>query len=598
MPKPKDELPLIENPTVHDYAVAAEYSLLKGNPKEAMRMVSAALALEPLSSSLMELFERISATSKAPLSLFELSDAAFFGQLATHARVLAKCGKSAEALRELLEVVAYRPDVAYLPWAIAWERSSSHGGCYRHEAHLEPLLAVLRALADAAEPSEPRRDNALALAELLSIWNGASADETLACLLTRHLLGVGQMPEAHRVAAEAEERFSSWNTSVTQALVARRQGEPDEAIRLYDIAATRNRTDTSALSDSGELLLRSGQSRAAMERFAQVVSRDPTQDNAVAALAYAEWMATRNAGALSRLQMLAAKGDPQVRALWYDASCLETWLPLPESPGADALMDLCRRVAVQSRQGVAPSEPIVLRLRVTQPEPPSLRLAFARAMEALGVPTGSELRIETAAPGDGGVLLTEHPLWSVEGATYSPRIASVQPVVVETVNALLATPFTLDGWWNEAKLLRARLSGDIERMLLAAMVHPPVCPNLRVAPPLFVHQWQVAAALLCAAGSGPFVGSQREALLLALLRASADWTGTAALLALGQVAADDPEARLAIESWFEELLKRSPQEAPLCFEPTLVCAWMRLPGLTLERHQMLLSRRQERIGRD
>lgn len=595
---PTDELPLIENPTAHDYAVAAEYALLKGNHQEAMRMVSAALAMEPASSPLMGLFERIVATTKRPLSLFESSDATFFGQLATRARVLAKSGQSVEALRELLEVVAFRPAVAYLPWAVGWERALSRGGCYRHEAHLEPLLAVLEALREAASPSDPRRHNALALVELLSIWNAASSDDTLACVFARHLLGLGQLEEALAVAVEAESRFSSWNTSVTLALVARRQERTAEAIRYYDVAAARNPTDTSALSDSGELLLRSGQSRSAMDRFAQVVARDKTQENAAAALAYAEWMTTRDEGAFSRLQALAAKGEPQARAWFYDASGFVTRLPLPESPGADALMDLCRRVAVQSRQGARPSEPIKLRLRVAQPEPPSLSLAFARAMDALGVPAGSEVRVETASPGVDGQLAAEHPLWILRGATYSPRIASVPPVVVEAVSALATTPFGLDGWWNQAKVLRAGLPANMESMMLAAMAHPPACPDLRVAPPIFVYQWQLAAALLCAAGSGPFVGSSREALLGALLRAAADWTGTAALLALGQVAVEDAPARVVIEAWFEELLMRSPQGAPLCFEPALVCAWMRLPQLTPERHQMLCARRQERICRD
>jgi len=570
------DLSFIENPTARDYAVAAEVMLRDGEPGRALELLAAALALDPSSQSLRVLLCAIDDADRTLLFGTGPSQPEFFGLVAAKSWLLAHRGEPARACASLLGVVRFRPEVPYLPWVLEWGAAGADPGSADETRAL--LVEVSDALARGH--TDARRANALALAELLRTWSeSCPTDRQLAALLVRHLLSLEQVDGAE---AAALRQPLSWHRAVSLARVAMHRGDTRAAIAHYRDAATLDPSEHTALLDAAELEQELGELQLAIDCYAQALAREPRSSIARVAWLSARFAATRDPEAFEELIRLEAESAPdeQIR----ESLAFETWLPLPESPGAHALMALCRRLvkegAVRQSRG-----PLSLRVEVSSPEPPSLRLAFHASLEVLGVPEGAELRL---VDGAGVVAEAEHPWLTRAAVLPEPRAPGAAEELIQAAKELSRGRYSAADWWSFAKLWRARHPNLDEDAIGPLMLRPPPCPDLTIAPPLFVFRFQVAVAMLWLTAPSPFLGSRRAALVERLLVAPADWTGVAVALALSCVALEDPSARPSIEAWFAAAVdpERTP---PDWFVAMVARVWQRLPDLAPSRVAQLKS---------
>lgn len=163
-PREADEY--IENPTDEDYATAARWALQRKDFLLAVQQASAAASLRPLHEPHLRLLDEVIARARAPLALLALPDGAiFFGLVAARARALARFERFDEALRNLFEVAAFRPDIPFLCWAPAWVATAKAAKRVAPETVAEGLSALAEAISD-RQLSEGARKNLEAALEI------------------------------------------------------------------------------------------------------------------------------------------------------------------------------------------------------------------------------------------------------------------------------------------------------------------------------------------------------------------------------------------------------------------------------------------------
>ncbi|MGC4119867.1 MAG: hypothetical protein QM765_35880 [Myxococcales bacterium] len=155
-----------------------------------------------------------------------------------------------------------------------------------------------------------------------------------------------------------------------------------------------------------------------------------------------------------------------------------------------------------------------------------------------------------AAQGDPRLPIrpVEHLLWTYEqsGALIQEAAPNLPPPpeqVAREVGLVAQEPYRLDGWSNAAHAAAHVLMPEDLRQVLAVMVHPPKEPEL-FEPWDWYFRVQVAAALVVShLGVEPWSESARRRALEDVLDGPADWSNTAAAIALLDVAQRDEAAR-------------------------------------------------------
>lgn len=168
-------------------------------------------------------------------------------------------------------------------------------------------------------------------------------------------------------------------------------------------------------------------------------------------------------------------------------------------------------------------------------------------------------------------------LWRYEGQTAIPTADAPPASVTRSVICIARTEYQLRSWSQLAASETARLRASPQQAL-AVMVHPP-SPE----PEESLWDWrfriQVAAALL-AAHLAERSGHDAVAVLSEIVDGPIDWTTSAALIALLDVALRRPERRRDIAALFFDVLKRPPNPAWFmnCGHPAAI-ACRRIPDL-------------------
>jgi hypothetical protein len=169
-------------------------------------------------------------------------------------------------------------------------------------------------------------------------------------------------------------------------------------------------------------------------------------------------------------------------------------------------------------------------------------------------------------------------LWHYDGFTAQPAVDSPRQSVAESISRIARSKYNLRDWSELAALEASRLR-EPAGMALALMVHPPACE-----PPIPLWDWrfraQVAAALV-ATRLTEQAAQDPVGLLSEIIDGPVDWTCTAALVALLDVARRRRKYRDEIVALFLDVLKRpsSPVWFTNCAYPAAV-ACRRVPGLS------------------
>ena len=115
----------------------------------ALHHIAGALSADPLRPRFLEiaddLFERLPDPIEATLP----DERPWFGNVALHARALARDGRHTEALHLLLQIAVARPDVPYLTWAEGWLEASATA------IDPEALIPAFGRVLERVPPTEP-----------------------------------------------------------------------------------------------------------------------------------------------------------------------------------------------------------------------------------------------------------------------------------------------------------------------------------------------------------------------------------------------------------------------------------------------------------
>lgn len=215
-------------------ALAAS-ALAGGDLPQAVHHLAGALAVDPHRAEWLALCEELFAASPDPVALTAPGDRPWFGNVALHARALARDNRHTEAIHRILEVAAVRPDVPYLAWTAAWLDEPASAA-----DPTELVDAIARyvdrfSTADLQDPEKAAQFAAiLPLLDRLSAWS----EPYIAWLRAIVLRRLNRNAEALTASEQAYARFPSWQSAVAVANAHRASGSPEDAIAWFERAAS------------------------------------------------------------------------------------------------------------------------------------------------------------------------------------------------------------------------------------------------------------------------------------------------------------------------------------------------------------------------
>lgn len=511
------------------------------------------------------------AASPAPLDWVPLREKIFVGEVVVRAVLLARAGRHVDAVPLLFMAQSATPDADFLGWADEWfadpacvdsvTLDDAVSTAMRVAAHAElapRVLALLEILRKAREPHGPL---ALTVARLTRMG--------------------GDVVGAIAIAEEEHARAPSYHTSVARAAAHREHGDMAEAIRAYRDALVFDPSDLAARLDIGDLALDAGDLDAAAHAYAEVLEREDKHEWAWPSQMY---IVAREGDEVGRavLRALADGGNDRARQLYGK---LEPFVVDLEPPSASLV-----NLALDARlRGVVPTG----RVAVSALEPPT---AVAVFREMIG--TGVDVTFGETAPPDPRVARepVAFTLWTYDGDVARPGLPAPSGDVRAAIAKIATQPWVAARWNAQARELATALGPDAVRDVLATMVHPPETP-VGAPPDVFRFHVQVAAASVACRleESAEWKGSVRERAMHALVNGPLDWTTTAAIVALTELATEKPDLASAIRgdllTPLVEISKSAIHYA--CVIRPLVHCLLRFPHTPPELRDVLVGMRRD-----
>jgi tetratricopeptide (TPR) repeat protein len=498
-----------------------ERALAERDLNHAAYHLAGAIAEDPLRAEIGDAVAALLAATDDPLALVPVEDGMFFGTTALRAAMMERLGDLSEAVWLLLNAQPAAPHVPLLSWADEW--LARPGASQSLDAEL-----VCSAAVEVLQPGDLRLARAF-LPVLRHLRDRAHEAPIIATTLCRALRSAGELDVALDVAREVYARAPGYHSAVTLGATHDDRDEPEEAIAAYHTALAHDPDDVPVRLDLGDRLLGLARDDEAEAYYREVIAREPEHAWALPSLLF---IAARRGdeAAEAHLSALADEGNRRAHALYVRLRPYVRSLPVPRS----GLVDLAYGWDGEG-------DPVVT--SVTSLEAPSAVLAFRTMFEERGSSSG-EINCasdETWGPDprepDGDV---DFVLWRFDGALDPvPDVAEPAREVAEAVAALAELPYQQEAWHIAARATAASLDASSIESLLATMVHPPPRPD-DVDAPQWLFRVQVASALTLGWIDHGWVGSRRRRVLLSLLHGPVDWTTTAAILALADVARADP----------------------------------------------------------
>jgi tetratricopeptide (TPR) repeat protein len=527
----------VVSPTPAQDLELAMRALDEGDPSHAAHHLAGVLGVHPLQRGIDEALARWLASVADPVDLVPIpQEGAYRGLIALRAFALQRQGRVGEACRLLLCVQAAAPELHFAARVIEWlERgdtldedpggmAGAFNNCVNHPHLAEALLPALRLLLK-RRPAEDR----LAFAAVRAARNAGKLDEALA------------------IADEAYRNKPSWGTATARALALRAKGDIAAAIAAYRDAARLDPSDLSAWLDIGDICV-DERADVACEAYDAVLAKEPEHSWALPSRLFLRWRDEGQATARARLLALAERGpaDSRAAALARAADPYEDHLPCPASSVVNGLAQAIAKKTTVKAMGTSSLEAPSNRLVV---EGVARRLGMSSLPAiAFGAPPQPDPRIPR-----GEVAFR---VWTYKarglpgwfgglGTVASPAVDAPREHVAKAVAELASQEYSLSRWAERARSIGGTVGSPAVADLLATMVHPPAAPEA-----FTVWDWifriQVAAALCLAAVDRGWAGSTRERALMSLWLGPIDWTTTAALIALTEIACSDGDAAAAI----------------------------------------------------
>lgn len=564
----------------------ARAALKRGAAREAAAQVAAALATDPGHPDALALADVVFDATPDPLALVVPGTPPEPEVVALRARFLARLGRWPDAVDYLVHVVSIRPDAPYVAWLTDWVEREDVRAALEPARFAGTVLTAIRML-DETEDGQMYGDSVRpALLGVVRTLRHAHEDDPY--LMMAHVrLGVrcGALHEALSIAQALHQSGPSFETAVMLANAHRELGRVDATVEAYRTALVHDPENVAVRLDIGDVLLLSGRFAEALDAYEGVLKREPGNRLALPSVYCLKYWMHGRPEWRDRLEALADEAAPNERAaaLLDEVTPYVGFLPDPQ----DAIVNSARAVALQFAGPVGSATTS----RVTVLEPPSAVLAYRLTVggphtmhvQVVPVPDPREPRCEVS-----------WRLWDHDGTEPRRLVEAPRPEVAKRVAAIASRPFQVEDWKTRGHALGQQLGADAAGDLLAVMVWPP-------DPPEGVPQWrwlphvQLAAALTLAWLDDGWAGSARRGALMSLANGPTDWTGAAALVALTEIAREEPEHAAEVAELMLEMLQTQPSTGSWCLERPLVACLLRLPGLPSELEQELRAYRA-RLG--
>jgi tetratricopeptide (TPR) repeat protein len=464
------------------------------------------------------------------------SGSAYRGLVALRAFALEHTGRRGEACSLLLNVQASSPQLPYAERIVRWIESGDLD---------DEDVGRMAALSNTCS-GHPHLAVAL-LPALRHLVRHHPLNEAIAFSAVRAARNAGQTAEAVVMANGAYDRAPSWLTASARGIALAATGEVAAAIEAYRDALRHDPADITAWLDIGDLCILA-QPATACEAYDTVLAREPEHPWALPSRLYLRWRNEGDASARERILALAQqdRDNDRARLLARQVDRYEHRLVHPGSAIVNTL-------AGAIDQGVR-----LRKIGVSSLEPPSTLLVVAEVARQLGMAVAPKIEFNEIPQPDprlprapvafdvwtyrvGGLRRAVSDLREIA----RPALGKPRQEVASAVSDLATEPYSLSAWAERARTIGRELGPNAAVDLLATTVHPPPARG-GAAAAAWIFGVQVAAALCLSGVDRGWAGSMRERSLLSLWLGPIDWTTTAALIALTEIAVNEPQVAPAI----------------------------------------------------
>jgi len=349
--------------------------------------------------------------------------------------------------------------------------------------------------------------------------------------------------------------------------------------------------------ERGDHLLERGELAQAVTEYGKILDKQPDHPAAAPNYYALQYQLDHDAYWLRKLQRFAADHPENSRAAQWMTTLMPEGIAyvhfLPEP--TEAMINLIKQLI---DEGAKPPEG-VFEITLSSLESPSARLAVERWIASVRPNSRLKVTFPLIKAND-----PRRPTAAIDPALVvwrydednSPHPAMnppTSPALEREISAIARQPFNMPAWKVSARAAGDRLGSDSTRGLMALMVNPPPAPDTFTEWEWIFHV-QIAAALVIAQSSrswefpiekkGIFGKSSqpapRKQALFALLRGAMDWTVTAAILALTELALDEPEHDQEIARWLFALNVARPRQLPVPYYDALALCGLRLKSVS------------------
>jgi tetratricopeptide (TPR) repeat protein len=483
----------------------------------------------------------------------------FHGTAVLRAALLARAGELTQAAELVLAAVPAAPAAHYLEWLEGW-LDQPHALQALDPETIERAAGTL--CRGELGPDLGRR--VAALLRLISDAHPSSAPlGFLACVQLRK---AGQVQEAVDFGQARAYEWPSYQVFIALGGALRQVGELEAALDAFGGALRHARNEQDQVGaglDIGDLLMELRRYDDAAKAYGRVLEVDPDEAWATASALY---LRARGGDAQARQALLeAARAEPpseRASSLAVKIAPYEFGLP----PRPESLIELAAAGIEKGNTLTAAA--------VSGFEAPS-------ALRSIRAAWGKDVRIDV------GSMPTPDPrdprrpvpftLWKFPYAgrfgrfggkravEATPGVDPPEPEIASALARMASRPFSPDGWWQAADgIVREHGATRARDGALGSMVHWPPLGNDRMALWDWAFHVQVAAAFVLARLDERWPEGLRREALTAVLDGPVDWVGTAALVALTEIARREPEARADILSLVSERAL-SPHVSPITY---------------------------------
>lgn len=504
------------------------------------------------------------------LDFAPLGENVYFGVVVLRAIFLAHTGRAHEGLPFVLRAQPVVPDVDLVAWTDGWltdavvaaiDIDALVQGAFKISASHPYTERVIQMLVRILQTREPHGSLALATARLVRM--------------------TGDVDRAIAIATDAHRRGPSYYTCVARGAAYREVGRWAEAIEAYEDAVALEPDDDAVRLDIGDLSISAGDTERAARAYAQVLVKDPRHEWAWPSQLY---LLARDGDDAARRELgqLATGGNHRAQDLF---GRIEPYVTDLQPPSASCIQSANDAVA----RGYTPSA-----LAVSSLEPPSAIATFRETLTRAGKDvSGVSISFGNIPTPDPRVprARVEWQLWKYGtdangemSTTAAPALAPPRPEIAGAIAEIASSRFEPARWSASARALAQRFGDGAVTDVLATMAFPPRGPD--GAP---IGEWMfrvqvVAASVACrlggAANAPSWSSSTGGRAARALLDGPFDWSTTAMILALAELAREVPDLGRPIAALLEPLveLPTSPVHYGCVVRPVVYCI-LRIPAV-------------------